>query len=47
LAGFLHRALETRWQRFGQILNNFLKDLLNDFLYENPNSLNENLRFSP
>jgi len=35
LAGFLHCALETCWQRFGQ----FLEDFLNDFLYEN-------LRFS-
>jgi len=43
LAGFLHCASETRWQRFGQFLNDFL----NDFLYENHNFLYENLRFSP
>jgi len=42
LAGFLHCALETRWQRFGQFLNNFLNDFLYeilDFLYENFNFL--------
>jgi len=35
LAGFLHcnSALETCWQRFGQILNDFLYEKLN-FLYE-------------
>jgi len=32
LAGFLHFALETRWQRFGQFLNDFLNDFFNDFL---------------
>jgi len=31
LAGFLHCALETCWQRFGQFFNDFL----HDFLYEN------------
>jgi len=36
LAGFLHCASETRWQRFWQFLNDFLIDLLDDFLYENP-----------
>jgi len=30
LAGFLHCALETRWQRFGQFLNDFFDDFLND-----------------
>jgi len=30
LAGFLHCALEPRWQRFGQ----FLKDLLRDFMLD-------------
>ena len=39
LAGILHCALETRWQRFGQFLNDFL----NDFLYENLDFLFENL----
>jgi len=34
LAGFLHCVLETRWQRFGQFLNDFLNDFLNNFLYE-------------
>ena len=28
LAGFLHCAVETRWQRFGQFLNDFLNDFL-------------------
>jgi len=42
VAGFLHCALETCWQRFGQFLNDFL----NDFLFENLNFLCENLRFS-
>ena len=42
LAGFLHCALENRWQRFGQFLN----DCLNDFLYEILNLLYENFRFS-
>jgi len=46
LAGFLHcaAALETRWQRFGQFLNEFLNDFLCanlDFLYENHNFLYE------
>jgi len=41
LAGFLHCALATRWQRFGQ----FLSDFLGDFLYENLNFLYENLNF--
>jgi hypothetical protein len=41
-AGFLHCALETCWQRFGQFLNDFL----NDFLYENLNFLHGNIRFS-
>jgi len=32
LASFLpHCAFKTRWQRFGQFLNDFLKDFLNDF----------------
>jgi len=35
LAGFLHCALETHWQRCGQFLNDFLNGFLNDFLYEN------------
>jgi len=42
LAGFLHCALESRWQRFGQFLNDFLNDILYeilDFLYENLNFL--------
>jgi len=37
MAGFLHCALETRWQRFGQFLNDFLNDYMknqNDFLYD-------------
>ena len=46
LAGFLHCALDTRWQRFGQFLNKLFDDFLNDFLYENLNFLYENLRFS-
>jgi len=33
LAGFLHCASETRWQRFRQFLNDFLNDFLDDFLY--------------
>jgi len=41
LAGFLHCAFETRWQRFGQ----FLHDFLDYFFYENLNFLYENLRF--
>jgi len=41
LAGFLHFALETRWQRFGL----FLDDFLNSFLYKNLNFLCENLGF--
>jgi len=43
LAGFLQCALETRWQRFGQFLNDYLRDLPNDFLYENLNFRHENL----
>jgi len=46
LAGFLHWALETRWQRFGQFLDDFLNDFLNElinnffnFIYKNPNFL--------
>jgi len=42
----LHCALETCWQRFGQFLNDFFNNFLNDFLYENPNFIDENLRFS-
>jgi len=42
LAGFLHCALETRWQRFGQFLNDFL----DEFRHKNLNFLYENLRFS-
>jgi len=42
LAGFLHCALETRYKRFGQ----FLDDFLDEFLCENLNFLYENLRFS-
>jgi len=42
LAGFLHCAVETRWQRFGQFPNDFLYKNLN-FLYENLNFLHENL----
>jgi len=41
LAGFLHCALETRWQRFGHFLNDFL----NDFLYENLDFLYRTLDF--
>ena len=41
LAGFLHCAVETRWQRFGQFLNDFV----NGFLHENLNFLSENLNF--
>jgi len=33
LAGFLHCASETRWQRFRQFFNDFLNDFLDDFLY--------------
>jgi len=44
-AGFLHCALETRWQRCGQFLNDFLYDFLNDCLCENLNFLYENLNF--
>ena len=47
LAGFLHCALETRWQRFGQFLNAFLNGFLNVFLHENLNFIYESLRFSP
>ena len=46
----------SRWQRFGQFLNDFFNDFLyeninflyenHDFLYENLNFLYENLRFS-
>jgi len=43
LAGFLHCALETRWQRFGQFLKVFLNDFCNDLLCENLNLLYENL----
>ena len=43
-AGFLHCALETRWQRFGHSLDDFLYDL--NFLFENLTFLYENLRFS-
>jgi len=49
LASFLHCALETRWQRFGQLLDDFFNDFLNEnlnFLYENLNFFYENLRFS-
>jgi len=38
---------ETRWQRFGQFLDEFLNDFLCenlDFLYENLNFLHENFR---
>jgi len=44
----LHCALETRWQQFGQFLNDFLNDFLDDFFYENLDFLygSENLRFS-
>jgi len=35
LAGFLHCALETRWQRSGQFLN----DLLKDFMLESQDSM--------
>ena len=31
LAGFLHCALETRWQRFGQFLDDLLRDFMLDF----------------
>jgi len=58
LAGVLHCALETRWQRFGQFLNDFLNDFLYasenlnfpyefvNYLCENLNFLHENLRCS-
>jgi len=49
LAGFLHCALETHYQRFMQFLNDFLKDFLYEnlnFPYENLKFLYENLRFS-
>jgi len=36
LADFLHCALKTRWQRFGQFLNDFLYVFLHDFLYVFP-----------
>jgi len=42
VAGFLHCALETRWQRFRQFIN----DILYDVLYKNLNFLYENLNFS-
>jgi len=47
LPGFLQCALETRWQRYGQFLNDFLNDssFPNDFLYENLNFFYENLNF--
>jgi len=38
-------ALKTRWQQFGQFLNDFLKDFESDFLYEKLNFLCENLNF--
>jgi len=31
LAGFLHCALETRWQRFGQFLDDLFRDLILEF----------------
>jgi len=31
LAGFLYCALETRWQRCGQFLNDLLRDLMLHF----------------
>jgi len=37
LAGFLHCALETRWQQSGRFLNDFLDEFLHenfDFHYE-------------
>jgi len=43
LTGFLHCALETCWQQFGQFLNDFL----HDFLYENLSCLYENLKGGP
>jgi len=46
LASFLHCALETRWQQFGQFLSDFLNDFLNDFLHKNLNFLYENVTFS-
>jgi len=46
LAGFLHCALESHWQRFGQFLRDLCNDFLNDFLSGNLNFLCENLRFS-
>ena len=54
LAGFLHCALETHWQRFGQFLNDLLDDFLDDFhndflddlLHENSNFLCKKHRFS-
>jgi len=45
LAGFLHCALETRWQRFWQFLNDFHNEFLNDLLYEVLKVLYENLDF--
>jgi len=52
----LHCALEIRCHRFGQLLNDFLNDFLENlnflyknlnFLYENLDFLYENLRFNP
>jgi len=43
----MHWALETRWQRFGQFLHDFLNDFLNYYLYENLNDfLHENLNLN-
>jgi len=45
LAGFFHCASKTCWQRFGQFLNVFFNDLVNDFLYETLDFLYANLDF--
>jgi len=45
----LHFALETRWQQFGQFLNDSLIGFLNEnpnFSYENLDNLYDNLRVS-
>jgi len=45
LAGFVHCALETHWQRIGQFFNDFPRENLK-FPHENLNFLYQNLRFS-
>jgi len=34
LAGFLHCAVETRWQRFGQFLNDLSRDLSRELMLD-------------